>query len=103
MPRVISEQYIVSESPSSVVSSGTSDIQSIIPANKSIGVWLGCEVTDARVTFDGTAPGAGVGPGVLIPFGAPPQFFPFPFGPGQGIKFASNGSTACTMTVIFVQ
>jgi len=106
MPRVGSEQYIVTESPASATSANNSDTKFIVPQKKSIGAWISVETGDARITFNGDTPGASDAPGIVIPFGAMPAFYPFPFDPeGRNalIKFRANGGTASRVSVIFVQ
>src|SRR5690242_19300162 len=104
MPRVGSEQYVVSECPSSVTSANTLDTQTVLPAKKAIEAWITVEQGAARVTFNGTIPGSGDAPGIVIPSGGMPAFYPFAFDPNGNnavIKLRANATTA-RMTVIFV-
>lgn len=105
MPRVGSEQYVVTECPASVTSGNTLDTQTILPQKRCIGAWITVEQGAARVTFNGTTPGSGDAPGIVIPSGAMPAFYPFPFDPNGNnarILFRANATTA-RMSVIFVQ
>ena len=108
MPRVLSEQYVASENVSAS-STSTGDPKTLQPtAFRAVGVWLTVEGSfAARVTFNGDAPGTGAPPGLLIPTGTPPLFYPFAFTQGvqQGpkLKFASNGAGDSTVSAIFVQ
>lgn len=107
-PRVLSEQYVVSENVSGS-STGTSDVKTLMPtSNRAVGVWLTVEGGNAaRVTFNGDTPGVGAPPGLLIPTGTPPLFYPFAFTQGtQGgpkLKFASNTAGTSTLSAVFVQ
>ena len=108
MPRVGSEQYLAAEHVNAS-STGTSDVKTLQPTNqRAVGAWITIEGSfAARVTFDGTTtPGVAAPPGLLIPTGTPPLFYPFPYTPGvQGgakLKFASNGAGTSTMSVLFV-
>lgn len=105
MPRVLSEQYVPLEHISAT-STSTADVKTLTPSSgkRAIGVWITVEgAFAARVTFDGTAPGTGAPPGLLIPTGTPPLFFPFPFGGSSpSIRFASNGAGNSTPSGLFV-
>lgn len=107
-PRMLSEQYYATESPVSATSSGTANIQTIAPsARRCVGAWISVEGIAARVTFDGTNPGVGTGPGIVFPAGLPAVFVPFAFTPtavgvaGQRVKFASNVTGSSTVTAVF--
>ena len=107
MPRVLSEQYVASEN-ASATSTGTGDPKPLQPtAFRAVGVWLTVEGANARVTFNGDTPGTGAPPGLLIPSGTPPLFYPFAFTQGTQLgpklKFASNTSSASTVSATFVQ
>lgn len=105
MPLVGSPQYVPLEHVSAT-SSGTANVQPLIPSGdkKAHGVWLTVETTPARVTFDGTSPGAGGAPGLVIPIGTAPLFFPFSFGRGTpAIRFASASAGNSTVNAMFVQ
>lgn len=107
MPRVGSEQYVLAEEPTATTSTGTGDVKTVAPSSlRAIGAWITIEGVAARVTFGGTTPGVTVAPGVVVPAGTPPLFYPFPFTPstqpGPKIKFASNASGSSIMSVIFV-
>jgi hypothetical protein len=110
LPRVASEQYAVIEEPVAKVSTGTGDVQTISPSTyRASGIWLTVEGVAARMTFGGTTPGAGTAPGLLIPVGTPPLFYPFPVerttSAGTGIpkiKFAANAAGSSTVSYILV-
>jgi hypothetical protein len=107
MPRVLSEQYEAFENVSAT-STGTGNVQTLSPTNKrAIGVWLTVEGSfAARVTFDGSTPGVGVPPGLLIPTGTPPLLFPLAASAtlqsGSKVKFASNGAGNSIISAMFV-
>lgn len=108
MPRVGIEQYEILEEPSSTASAGTSDIKTVRPTSgRANAVLITVEGVAARVTFGGTSPGVGTGPGVVIPFGTAPLIYAFAFVPGQQsgpvIKFASNTAGVSTMSAIFLK
>ena len=107
MPRVQSEQYEAYENVSAT-SSGTANVQTIRPtSSRAIGAWLTVEGSfAARVTFDGSTPGIGAPPGLVIPTGTAPLLFPLAASatlqPGPTIKFASNGAGTSIVSVMFV-
>ena len=108
MPRQGSEMYEVIEEPTSTASTSTSDVKTIKPTDKrAIAVWLSVEGTAARVTFNGTTPGIGTGPGQVIPVGAMPMLFPLAVTPGTqagpSIKFVSASAGTSTVTPTFVR
>jgi hypothetical protein len=110
LPRQASEQYAVIEEPVAVTSTGTSDVKTISPSTyRATGIWLTVEGVAARMTFGGTTPGIGTAPGLLIPTGTPPLFYPFPvertLTAGSGvpkIKFAANAAGSSTVSYILV-
>ena len=104
MPRAGSEIYLPNESPNSKTSTGTANTQTFTPAKRAVGVWISVETTSARVTFDSTTPGNGTGPGLVIPAGASPQFYPFPFQAGTNniITFVSASAGNSLMSVVFM-
>lgn len=105
MPRASSEMHEILESPVSQSSTGPTDIKTFAPAskNRANGVWVSVETTAARITFDGTAPGNATGPGVVIPAGATPQYFPFPINDARPLKVASAAAGTSLVTCTFVR
>lgn len=106
MPRVLSEQYVVTEEPATKRSTGTGDVQSFRPAKPCVAVWVTVEGVDARMTFGGATPGVGTGPGVVAKAGAMPQIFPLRLSPRSsepGIKFAANVAGNCDVSVAFCE
>lgn len=106
MPRVGSEQYEALEH-ASATSTGTSDPKTLQPTNKRAnGIWITVEGSfAARVTFDGTTPGVGAPPGLLIPTGTPPLLFPLASsagGSGPRVRFSSSGGGNSTLAGMFV-
>jgi hypothetical protein len=83
----------------SATSTGTADIKTITKPPNANGMYLSAKTNNARVTFDGTAPGAGVAPGLIIVAGAQPVFFPF----ATDIKFVSEIAGNSELNVLWVE
>jgi hypothetical protein len=80
-------------------STGTADKKTITKPPNANGMFLSAKTTNVRVTFDGTDPGAGVAPGLIIIQGAQPVFFPF----ATDIEFVSDSAAASELNVLWVE
>ena len=78
MPRVGTPLYVPNTTAMAVstTSTGPTDIKTVTVPIMSSGVFISVETTAARMTFEGTAPGNGTGPGLVFPTGAVPAFMP---------------------------
>lgn len=107
MPRVGSEQYVVIDEQAATVSTGTGDVKTLQTTNgRATGVWLTVSGVAARMTFGGATPVAGSGPGLVIPAGTPPLFYPLPVEKdfsGARIKFVSETAGSASVAPMFVQ
>lgn len=78
-------------------STGAGDVKTITAPPTSTACMLQAKTTAARVTFDGTAPGATNC--ILIPAGTAPIFFPIG---RRDIQFDGDGG-ASTLTVLWLE
>jgi hypothetical protein len=78
-------------------STGTGDTKTITAPLGAAAALIGVETTDARVTFDGSAPTAGNG--VVFKQGAQPVLLPIR--KGVQIKFAATAAANSVMGVAF--
>lgn len=79
-------------------SSGTGNKQTITKPARANAMLLSAVTTSARCTFDGTDPGAGVAPGLVIVAGAQPVFLPF----ASDIEFVSNAAGNSELNVLYL-
>lgn len=79
-------------------SSGTGNKQTITKPSRANAMLLSAVTTSARVTFDGTDPGAGVAPGLVIVAGAQPVFLPF----ASDIEFVANTAGNSELNVLYL-
>ena len=86
-------------STAQATSTGTGDVHTLtIPARCSAAL-ITVETTAARVTLDGSAPGAGNG--LVFPIALSPVLVPI--GPGTTIKFASSAAGNSIVDVAYLQ
>lgn len=83
----------------SATSTGTANKQTITKPPGANGMFLSAKTNNARVTFDGTDPGAGAAPGLIIAAGAQPVFFPF----ATDIEFVSEAAANSELNVLWVE
>ena len=83
----------------SATSTGTGNKQTLTKPPNANGMSLSAKTNNARVTFDGTDPGAGVAPGLIIIAGAQPVFFPF----ATDIEFVSEIAGNSELNVLWVE
>lgn len=79
-------------------STGTADKKTITRPSRANAMILSVVTTSARATFDGTDPGAGVAPGLVIVAGAQPVFLPF----ATDIEFVSNTAGNSELNVLYL-
>lgn len=82
----------------SATSTGTANKQTITKARGATAMMISAKTNNARVTFDGTDPGAGVAPGLIIQAGQQPAFFPF----ARDIEFVSEAAANCELNVLWL-
>lgn len=80
-------------------STGTADKKTILKPTVANGMFLSAKAFNVRVTFDGTDPGAGVAPGLIIIAGAQPIFFPF----ATDIEFVSDIAGTSELNVLYIE
>lgn len=80
-------------------SSGTGNKQTITKPSSATSMMLSAKTNNARVTFDGTDPGAGAPPGLVIVAGAQPIFFPF----AADIEFVSEIAGNSELNVLWLE
>jgi hypothetical protein len=77
------------------VSTGTGDVQTWTPPDTITHVLLSVETTDARITCDGSTPGASNGH--VLPKGAIPLYLPV--GRNSAIKVVSTAGTSAVLNI----
>lgn len=101
MPRAYTT-YVVPQGDASAhdnaVSTGTGDLKTLAAPRWANACFLCVETSNARVTFSGEDPGAGVAPGLIIVAGGQPVFFPF----AHDIEFVSEGPGSSEMNVLWL-
>lgn len=80
-------------------STGTANKQTLTKPRNATAMMLSAKTNNARVTFDGTDPGAGVAPGLIVIAGAQPVFFPF----ATDIEFVSEAAAASELNVLWLE
>jgi hypothetical protein len=100
----LNDQYAVLETPAAQTSTGVADVKTFTPSSKkrATAVMISVETTDARVTFDGTAPAGVTGPGIVIPKGQPPLIVPLPADADNPVKVAANSAASSLVSVVFL-
>lgn len=83
----------------SQTSTGTADKKTITKAAGATAMVLSAKTTNARVTFDGTDPGAGVAPGLIVVAGAQPLLLPF----ATDIEFVSEAAANSELNVLWLE
>lgn len=80
-------------------STGTGNKQTITKPKNATSMMLSAKTNNARVTFDGTDPGAGAAPGLIVVAGAQPVFFPF----ATDIEFVSEAAANAELNVLWLE
>lgn len=98
MSRVFTVYDIFGTTPhASATSTGTANIQTLTPPAGAAGCYVTVSTTAARVTFDGTNPGAGAAPGLVLPAGFT-GLLPW----AKTIKFASTAAANAEVNVLWL-
>ncbi len=85
-----------------LTSTGTADVKVFAVPKGAAAVILEAATTDARVTFDGSAPSATSG--ILIKAGLQPVFIPTAgLGSGAVVQFASTAAAASVVDALFLE
>lgn len=85
-------------SHASATSSGTADKQTLVKPDRAVAMLVSVKTTDARVTFDGTDPGAGVAPGLVFKAGQQPYLVPF----AKTIEFVADAAGNSEVNVLWL-
>jgi hypothetical protein len=88
--------FLALGAPIQATSTGTANVATITLPGNAIGFVISIETNAARVTFDGSTPGA---TSTLFPVTSVPYQFTFQPAAGQSIKFASNIAANSVVTV----
>ena len=85
-------------SHASDTSTGTADKKTITAPVRANAMLISVKTTDARVTFDGVDPGAGIAPGIIVKAGQQPYLFPF----AKTFEFVSDTAGNSEVNVLWL-
>jgi hypothetical protein len=87
---------MAAQAPLQATSTGTADVKTVTLPKNAGSCLITVETTDARVTFDGTAPDSSHG--IVFKIAQSPVYLPL--GEGTAIKFVATSAASSVVSVI---